>query len=197
MVIRHVGSEYLLDPHLAASDRPLDVVGSLTIRLTIVKETKSFLLPDARLAFDYRQSFIVADHREPPLRTWPLSVMASDGSVALSLVKEAAADSDALWWERVWRKPPGTYRVWCVSAIAGEIALGSLIGLVIAMVGFGLWLAVRLGVYGARAGARKCIACGYPIEPGSDCCPECGGLRPVWRSNALSANRRVPPGTSR
>lgn len=182
MLIRHVGSEYVIDPQVSVSAGRSDVVGSLTIHMGITKVTKSVLLPDARLGFEYRQSFTVADHREPPLRIWPLSVIAPDGSVALSLVKTAAADPDALWWERVWRKPPGTYRVWCAATIAGEIALGSLIGMLIAVAGFGVWLSVRLGVYGARAGARKCIACGYPIEPGSARCPECGGLRPVWRN---------------
>lgn len=181
MVIRHVGSENLIDPHLSPSAALPDVVGSLTIHLTIVKETKSLLLPDARLAFDYRHGFTVTDHREPPLRGTPLPVIAPDGSVALSLVKTAATDHESLWWDRVMKKPPGTYRAWCQSALAGEVSLDSLIGVLIALAGFGMWLSVWLGVYGARACEQKCLACGYPIQKESERCPECGGLRPVWR----------------
>ena len=123
----------------------------------------------------------------PPTSTLdpPLRVFEDDGSVAIPVIGGGMQSAEDAWWISMLRNPPGRRRVWLRDAVAREVSFG--VGVVSAIAAlFGLLtIAVRARRYLRRMRAAACIACGYPIEPASGRCPECGSSRPPWRRDGL------------
>lgn len=180
--ICRIDGEYMIETRGNRS-RPQrhEVVGSILVDLKIMGERRGMTYP-GRLALDWNLSTSIDDWRPPRERAVPMRVFRADQSVGLALAPGAAESSERAWVLELLRKPPGRYRSWYPAAVQHEFANDTTIVMLVTLLAGGMLMTIRLATYGARAGARKCIACGYPIEKGTDRCPECGGLRPVWRN---------------
>ena len=183
--VRRVGLSVEVDPSAWRDEaKYLDVIGTVEILFQIPDEVHGLIRSRRVIGYGVFVSYSTDLTEAGRNRVFgsPPQVFDDTGAFALRIADDRSLTIAERHLLAMLREPPGRRHIWIADEIAREVSCGAgVVSVTASLIGL-LAIALRATGYLRRVRATECIACGYPIEKGTDRCPECGGLRPVWRN---------------